>query len=87
MGYGEYLPRCFFCVLLDTEELCGAVSENGALGVAPARRFTCFVWQSERRVEEGCPPFHVGFAMRGSPLGEHSGGLLGGKGGAVESRA
>ncbi len=39
MGYGEYLPRCFFfCVFLDTEELCGAVSENGALGVAPAHR-------------------------------------------------
>ena len=41
---------------------------NGALGVAPARRFTCFVWQSERRVEEGCSPFYEGFAMRGSRL-------------------
>ncbi len=63
MGYGEYLPRCFFCVLLDTEELCGAVSENGALGVAPARRFTCFVGQPERWVEGRCPPFYEGFAV------------------------
>lgn len=63
MGYGEYLPRCFFCVLLDTEELCGAVSGSGALGVAPAHRFTCFVGQSERRVVGGCSPFYEGFAV------------------------
>lgn len=80
-------PVVFFCVFLDTEELCGAVSENGALGVAPAHRFTCFVGLSERRVEGGCSPFYEGFAMRGSPLGGHLDGLLGGKGGAVESRA
>ena len=76
-----------FCIPLRVGESCSAVSGNGALGVAPAHRFTCFVWQSERRVEEGCPPFHVGFAMRGSPLGGQLDGLLGGKGGAVESRA
>ena len=80
-------PVVFFCVPLRAGELCGAVSGSGALGVAPARRFTCFVGLSERRVEEGCSPFHVGFAMRGSLLGGHLDGLLGGKGRAVESRA
>ena len=85
MGYGEYLPRCFFAYLYAPGSC--AVRFQEAAHSSPARRFTCFVGQSERRVEEGCPPFHVGFAMRGSTLGGYLDGLLGGKGRAVESRA